>query len=74
MLKFDQGKHLGATCVVARWIPIQNFASWLDLLVEDKRQCGSVVAHLDDQELPQTMLEREALKLSRLISGITVIY
>jgi hypothetical protein len=61
MIEFEPGKNLGAMCVVARWIPVQNFAAWQELAVVVQEQCGGVVAHLDYQELEHTAQEQQVL-------------
>lgn len=61
MIEFAPGKNLGATCIVARWIPVQYFAAWQELTVASEQLCGSVIAHLDYQELEHTSLEQQVL-------------
>jgi hypothetical protein len=60
-LEIADNQHIGTSFAVARWIPVQNFAQWVQLRVENAVQRGAIVAHLDHSQLPATDRERAAL-------------
>jgi CHAT domain-containing protein len=61
-LEFADNKYLGASCAVARWIPVQKREIWAHLRVSTCVQRGEIVAHLDEQQLAHVEIERRALQ------------
>ena len=61
MIEFKPDNHLGAMCIVARWIPVVKHSAADQLSVGAKQHRGGVIAHLDSQGLKHTELERQAL-------------
>jgi CHAT domain-containing protein len=90
MIEFEQDKYLGAEAIVARWIPVQNYASWRELMIESQQYIGSIVAYLDHNEVTHTQVEQDALnahltnyypdyttlktRLAQSLAGIGLVY
>lgn len=62
MLELKDGVYLGAIVPVARWLPVPYYDKYVQMQVTTKQRIGRVIAYLDEQELPHTVVERQHLR------------